>query len=86
LPALLVPLPSATHGHQEMNARHLAETGAARMILQSDLNGVSLANFLLEMSGDRSRLVEMSRRAHDAMRGNATRRVAELCRKTAQAA
>ena len=86
LPVLLVPLPSATHGHQEMNARHLAETGAARMILQSDLNGVSLANFLLEMSGDRSRLVEMSRRAHDAMRGNATRRVAELCRKTAQAA
>ncbi|MBT3350759.1 MAG: undecaprenyldiphospho-muramoylpentapeptide beta-N-acetylglucosaminyltransferase, partial [Nitrospinaceae bacterium] len=36
LPALLIPLPTATHGHQEMNARQLAEAGAARMILQSD--------------------------------------------------
>src|SRR3989304_6555377 len=37
-PAVLVPLPTATHGHQEQNARQLAEAGAAWLILQKDLN------------------------------------------------
>lgn len=86
LPALLIPLPIATHGHQEVNARHLAEVGAARMILQSDLSGALLADFLSEMNGERSRLAEMSRRAHDAGGGGATGKVADLCRETARAA
>ncbi|MBT3823057.1 MAG: UDP-N-acetylglucosamine--N-acetylmuramyl-(pentapeptide) pyrophosphoryl-undecaprenol N-acetylglucosamine transferase, partial [Nitrospinaceae bacterium] len=86
LPALLIPLPTATHGHQEMNARQLAEAGAARMILQSDLSGASLAKSLLEMNADRSQLAEMSRRAQHTITSNGAGKVNELCRKTAQAA
>ncbi len=36
--SLLIPFPHATHNHQEMNARAMEELGAARMLLQSDLN------------------------------------------------
>ncbi|MFC1490990.1 undecaprenyldiphospho-muramoylpentapeptide beta-N-acetylglucosaminyltransferase [Nitrospinota bacterium] len=86
LPSLLIPLPIATHGHQEVNARHLADQGAARMILQRDLTGERLAGFFREMKGDRSRLAEMSRRAASLARENASGDVAALCRETARAA
>jgi UDP-N-acetylglucosamine--N-acetylmuramyl-(pentapeptide) pyrophosphoryl-undecaprenol N-acetylglucosamine transferase len=42
LPAILVPYPYATANHQEKNARILEGEGAARVILDSDLNGQTL--------------------------------------------
>jgi UDP-N-acetylglucosamine--N-acetylmuramyl-(pentapeptide) pyrophosphoryl-undecaprenol N-acetylglucosamine transferase len=43
LPAILVPYPHATLGHQEQNARLLEARGAALVIRDQDLTGVSLA-------------------------------------------
>ncbi len=86
LPALLIPLPIAAHGHQEANARHLTDRGAARMVLQPDLTGEKLAGFLKEMNADRGRLEEMSRSAAALARGSASDDIAALCRETAQAA
>lgn len=37
-PALLVPFPFATDDHQTANARFLEQTGAARVVLEKDLN------------------------------------------------
>ncbi|MBI3127498.1 MAG: undecaprenyldiphospho-muramoylpentapeptide beta-N-acetylglucosaminyltransferase [Candidatus Tectomicrobia bacterium] len=86
LPAVLIPLPSATHGHQEANARHLAGRGAARMVLQRDLSGASLAALLKEFDEGRHLLAEMSRRAREAARPDASEAVAVLCKEAARAA
>jgi UDP-N-acetylglucosamine--N-acetylmuramyl-(pentapeptide) pyrophosphoryl-undecaprenol N-acetylglucosamine transferase len=42
LPAILIPYPYATANHQEKNARILESEGAARVILDSDLNSQTL--------------------------------------------
>ncbi len=45
-PSILIPYPYATNGHQETNARSLAQTGGAEMILQEDLSIRGLADRL----------------------------------------
>ena len=42
LPSILIPSPYVTNNHQEKNGRWLEEQGAARVILESDLNGSAL--------------------------------------------
>ncbi|MDI1241926.1 MAG: undecaprenyldiphospho-muramoylpentapeptide beta-N-acetylglucosaminyltransferase [bacterium] len=41
--SIMVPLPTAADDHQRKNAEALERSGAAKMILQSDLNGETLA-------------------------------------------
>jgi UDP-N-acetylglucosamine--N-acetylmuramyl-(pentapeptide) pyrophosphoryl-undecaprenol N-acetylglucosamine transferase len=47
-PAILVPLPTAADNHQQKNAEIFAATGAARVILQKDLNVPVLTRHLEE--------------------------------------
>lgn len=47
--AIMIPLPTAADDHQRKNAEALEAAGAARMILQKDLTGESLANEILEL-------------------------------------
>ena len=42
-PALLIPFPTAADNHQELNAREMADKGAARMLRQADTTAASLA-------------------------------------------
>ncbi|HAW60016.1 MAG TPA: undecaprenyldiphospho-muramoylpentapeptide beta-N-acetylglucosaminyltransferase, partial [Actinobacteria bacterium] len=42
IPAVLVPYPYSTAAHQEKNARYLENYGAARVVLDGDLNGRSM--------------------------------------------
>jgi UDP-N-acetylglucosamine--N-acetylmuramyl-(pentapeptide) pyrophosphoryl-undecaprenol N-acetylglucosamine transferase len=42
LPAILIPLPTATDDHQRKNALVLAESGAARLVEQQSLAGDAL--------------------------------------------
>lgn len=86
LPAVLIPLPGATHGHQEANARYLADRRAARMILQGDLSARVLADVWLEYEAEREKLVRMSERTKALARANASEAVAALCREEARAA
>ncbi len=58
-PALLVPFPFATDNHQEKNARVLEELGAAKLLLDRDLNGTSLAGAISSLN-DRSVMAKMS--------------------------
>jgi len=52
-PAILVPFPFATDNHQEKNARVLEEMGAARLLLDRDLDGTSLIKHISELrAGD----------------------------------
>ncbi|HEY6226734.1 MAG TPA: UDP-N-acetylglucosamine--N-acetylmuramyl-(pentapeptide) pyrophosphoryl-undecaprenol N-acetylglucosamine transferase, partial [Verrucomicrobiae bacterium] len=52
LPAILVPYPTAADDHQVHNARAFVETGAAAMILQSQLNAETLVPAALELLED----------------------------------
>lgn len=49
LPAVLIPYPAATDNHQFHNARALAETGAARLLVQADATPSQLAALLIEL-------------------------------------
>ncbi|MEE9614317.1 MAG: undecaprenyldiphospho-muramoylpentapeptide beta-N-acetylglucosaminyltransferase [Thermodesulfobacteriota bacterium] len=59
LPAILVPYPFATDGHQEVNARCLADSGAAVMIRQDELTGSTLARVIRGFFEDRRELKRM---------------------------
>jgi len=62
-PSILIPFPFATHGHQEKNARTLAEAGAAELILEKDLTGERLARVVAALLSDAARLEWMAERS-----------------------
>lgn len=75
--SVLVPYPHAVDDHQTVNARYLAERGAALLLPQRELTPQRLAGWLGDL--DRGRLLEMARAARAAARPDATRIVAEAC-------
>ncbi|OGF52743.1 MAG: hypothetical protein A2Z21_08175 [Candidatus Fraserbacteria bacterium RBG_16_55_9] len=68
-PAIVVPWPGAADGHQEKNARWLAERGACRLLLEDQLQDTQLADEIVNTLRDEDRLQEMSTRS--AHLGNA---------------
>ena len=75
VPAILVPYPHATHDHQTVNARGLAERGAAEVIRDSDLTPDDLAKRIIQLFQDESRLRRMARNARAFSRTNAAERL-----------
>ncbi|WP_334071900.1 MULTISPECIES: undecaprenyldiphospho-muramoylpentapeptide beta-N-acetylglucosaminyltransferase [Paenibacillus] len=49
IPSILIPSPNVTNNHQEKNARTLEKAGAARVILEPDLNGQRLFSSIKEI-------------------------------------
>ncbi len=76
-PAILVPYPHATEGHQMKNARAVEAAGAAVVIPDGQLTGDGLARRIDELLRDRSRLERMAHAARTLARPDAARRVAE---------
>lgn len=65
VPAILIPYPYAAENHQEHNARTLAKNGAARVILETDLNRAGLLQSLDKLLTDctvRKKMAEASLR------------------------
>ena len=62
-PAVFIPFPHAADNHQELNARTLAEAGAAEIILEKDLDGGSLADRIRWLAGHPEALASMAVRA-----------------------
>ena len=83
-PAILIPLPTAAHNHQEENARRLMEAGAARMILQKDLTPTSLLGVLEELSQSPEVLRKMAAASKEMGRPDATQNVVNLARQMLQ--
>ena len=75
--SLLVPFPHAVDDHQTANARFLAERGAALLLQQRDLSPQTLAQMIQGL--DRSRLLDMARKARALGKPDAARIVAERC-------
>lgn len=76
LPSILVPLPHATHGHQEENARALAEAGAAVVLPDRRLGGQTLAETVLSLIDDSDRRARMAAAARRLGRPDAARFIA----------
>jgi len=75
--SLLVPFPHAVDDHQTANAKFLADRGAALLIQQRDLTPQTLARVIQGL--DRSRLLDMARKARALGKPDAARVVAERC-------
>lgn len=80
-PAILIPLPTAAHNHQEENARRLMEAGAAKMILQKDLTPDSLFAAIRELMDSPQTLKEMAAASKAMGRPEATNHVVDLALK-----
>ncbi len=74
-PALLIPFPHATDNHQEHNARALVDVGAARLMIESELDGTHLAAQVGELLADREGLAAMRKAMHGAARPDAAREI-----------
>lgn len=77
-PAILIPYPYAAGRHQELNARKLLEMGAAKMILDSELKGESLAHHIRELYMNETMRTEMQRNSKAIGRPEACARVVDI--------
>ena len=76
VPAIFIPLPNAIDDHQRANARYLTDAGAGLLLMQSELNPVRLAEYILKAL---KQLAEMRVAAQHCARLDATAVVAGYC-------
>lgn len=69
--AIMVPLPTAADDHQRVNAEALTSKNAARMILQKDLTGESLARQITELIENPETISQMETAARALARRDA---------------
>ena len=62
-PAILVPLPNVSHDHQLYNAKALEKVGAAKIILDNEINGKILNKTVEEIILDKQKMKEMGKNA-----------------------
>jgi len=62
-PAIFIPFPFATENHQEYNAKVLANVGAAKIILDKDLNKDILNSSILDIINDKEKMKKMGKNA-----------------------
>jgi len=77
-PAIMVPFPGAADDHQRKNAEAMAENGAVRMILQSELSGERLAKEILKLTSDRDLLLKMGKAAKAMAKRDAASLTADM--------
>ena len=64
-PAIFIPFPYATENHQEYNARVLEKVGAAKIILDKNLNGEILNNEIQDIISNPQSMKEMGIKARE---------------------
>lgn len=79
LASILVPYPHAVDDHQTANAKFLSDSGAAILMPQDDMTELTLSELLVELCADRNKLIEMSIKARDLAKPQATNEVAAIC-------
>ncbi len=79
--AIMIPLPTAADDHQRKNAEALVGKGAAKMILQTDLSGESLAREIKELIEKPERITEMERAAKKLAKADAAKVTVDLIEK-----
>ncbi len=69
--SIMIPLPTAADDHQRKNAEALQTAGAAKMILQRDLNGENLAKAIKDLIEKPENITEMENAAKKLARADA---------------
>lgn len=77
-PALLVPSPNVTDNHQEKNARVLEKAGAAKVLLESELNPQVILNTVSDMLTDSAGLKLMAECSEKTGSRNAADRICRI--------
>ena len=80
--SILVPFPHAVDDHQTANARFLADAGAALLVQQRDMTAERLAALIASL--DRTRLLDMAKKARALGKPDAARVVAQRCMEIAR--
>lgn len=75
LASILIPYPFAANNHQEINARCLADKGAAVMLKQEDIVGDALASLIKRFYTNPDELEEIKKKALAFGRPNATQEI-----------
>jgi UDP-N-acetylglucosamine--N-acetylmuramyl-(pentapeptide) pyrophosphoryl-undecaprenol N-acetylglucosamine transferase len=78
-PAVFIPYPFAADNHQEINAREMAEAGAALMFKQSELTASGLADALRPLVSDAGRRAEMAAKMRALAHPRAAATVIDWC-------
>lgn len=76
--AIMIPFPLAADDHQRKNAEALEAEGAARMILQQDLNGARLAHEIESLTQSPAVIRKMEEASRKLARGNAAAAAVDL--------
>ncbi|MEK7824846.1 MAG: undecaprenyldiphospho-muramoylpentapeptide beta-N-acetylglucosaminyltransferase [Nitrospirota bacterium] len=82
-PAILIPFPYSTHGHQEKNAMALKKAGAAEVIDGASLDGRLLGETIRRLLSDKEGLRQMGNRSRSLGRRDAAREIALICNQLA---
>jgi UDP-N-acetylglucosamine--N-acetylmuramyl-(pentapeptide) pyrophosphoryl-undecaprenol N-acetylglucosamine transferase len=77
--AILVPYPYAANDHQTLNAKALAEAGAAVTVADGDLSGQVLSRMVRELKDSPERLKKMGERAAVLAQPRAAEKIVDLC-------
>lgn len=78
VPSVLVPYPHSSAGHQESNARQLAETGAAVVVLQSGSSAVTAVLAAFELVFDDAELESMLKAADRLAAGRSAQGILDI--------
>lgn len=81
--SILIPYPYASNNHQEYNARALEEKGAAKVILDQELDGLLLWDEVRKTMSNSLVLEEMSAKAKGVFLPGALDRIVSICLRTA---
>ena len=82
-PAIFVPLPTAADDHQRQNAQTLANGGAARLLLQSELTPERLAQEIASLLRDRQQLARIGAAARRFAHPHAAAQIAAMAARLA---
>ncbi len=82
--AIMIPLPTAADDHQRKNAEALEKGGAAKMILQKDLTGESLAEVIKEFINSPEKISEMEKNAKKMAKEDAASATVDLIEQLAK--
>ena len=80
LPALLIPFPESTHGHQEENAKFLSEKEAGISVKQENFEPKVLFSILSKFIKNRNALMEMTTKTQDLNHSCSRLSVTKICR------
>ena len=84
-PCVLIPSPNVTNNHQEKNARVLANSGGAVMVLEKDCTAEKIYGEITTILTDKKRAQAMSEALRGLVKVDATERICDILEELAKA-